>query len=117
MIEIKCAADNAAPLCEACGVQAMCGWEMTERGERLGFSLVQADGDRASVVWLEAPDAALTDALLRATLNALLAQGVKRAILDEPSVRDFAVKKGYLGAGGPFELEIRDFFSKSSCKG
>ena len=118
MIEIKCAADNAPLFAARCGAAADTAWEMTERGNTLGFSLAiyEEDGS-ASLTWLEAPDAPLTDALFRATLNALSAQGVRQVRLKNEALCAFAVKKGYVADGGLVCIEIREFFSKSACKG
>ncbi len=116
MIEIKCAADNTASLAARCGVAADTAFVMTEREELLGCSLVKYDGvAAATIVWLDAPDMALSDALLRATLNALLVQRVERAALEAASARALAIKKGYFSANDDFELKIRDFFSKTAC--
>ena len=118
MIEIKCAADKAREFGDRCSVTADTAWEMTERGDTLGFSLVRYEGEEtALLMWLEAPDASLADALLRATLNALSAQGIKRACLKSEVLCSFAAQKGYVAADGSFCIEIRDFFSKSACKG
>jgi len=117
MIEIKCVADKAAGLGKVHGVEATTAFEMTERGERLGLALANVCSETADMVYLEAPDLPLTDALLRATLNALQANGVRRAVAVSQTLREFAVRKGYFPPEGPFEWDIREFFSKSACKG
>lgn len=117
MIEIKCAApDTAAMLCERVGVTADAVLVMTERETRLGFACVMYDGEEAVLTYLEAPDTALTDALLRAALNTARSVGMKTARIACASLSEHMIQKGYFGDSDPERVEIADFFAKSSCK-
>ncbi len=117
MIEIKSAAADALARYRDQFAAIDAAWEMTERGNLLGFSCVKRGEEAASILCLSAPDASLTDALLRATLNALRAQGILAAVIADENLKNHAISKGYIA---PFEdccLKIDEFFSKSVCKG
>lgn len=117
MIEIKCAAaETAAMLCAAEGVSANKVLEMTERNERLGWCAAVTDGEEATVLCLRAPDTALTDALLRALLNALRADGVKTAHIAEEALGLFMQRRDYFSDSAERGIKIADFFAKSTCK-
>ena len=116
MIEIKSVAADAAVMYEESGIATDAAWEMTERGNRLGFSCVKREEDVARITSLQAPDAPLTDALLRATLNALRAQGIKSAVIEDEQLKKHALSKGYVASFEEMYLEIDEFFSKSVCK-
>ena len=114
MIEIKSAApDTAHALC----AQADAVLEMVERGERLGYVCMNYTDDMVFVSELHAPDAPLTDALLRAALNAARAAGAETARIDDAVLVRFMQNKGYFGKTGKTSLEITAFFEKSVCKG
>lgn len=118
MIEIKCAAAETLALCRQQGIDADNIWEMTERGNLLGFScVVRGEGTAAQISRLQAPDTPLTDALLRATLNALRADGVRSVLLVDENLKKHVGAKGYLPYSSEMRLEIDEFFSKSVCKG
>lgn len=118
MIEIKNAAsDRAAAYATFCGVQADCVMEMTERGESLGFSCFDVNDGVARLVWLEAPDTALVDALLRATLNNARAMGAETALIAHDSLQNHMKNKGYFDSEQEMQVKIADFFSKTACKG
>lgn len=117
MIEIKCvAADTAWELCASQQLSATLVLEMTERGKRLGWCAAAADGEKARVLFLCAPDAALTDALLRALLNTLRANGVAVASIVDEALALFMVHKGYFSALQEKTIKIADFFANSTCK-
>ncbi len=117
MIEIKCAAaDAASTLCERVNAAADTVLEMTERDERLGFACMTYDGDNVTLMYLEAPDTALADALLRAALNTARAAGAKTAYIACDSLLIHMQQKGYLSDLCPTWVEIADFFAKSACK-
>ncbi len=117
MIEIKCAApDQAAELCTRVGEAAQVVLIMTEREVCLGFACMSYDGEEAVLSYLEAPDTALTDALLRAALNAARSAGMKTAqILSRPLCLHME-QKGYFSDSGSGRVEIANFFAKSVCK-
>ncbi len=116
MIEIKSAApDTAAKLCADSGICADTVLEMTERDKRLGFACMTYQNDAVTLVHLQAPDSALTDALLRAALNSARSAGAKTAFIEHEAVCLHMVKKGYLTESGPFCVEIANFFAKSTC--
>ena len=117
MIEIKCAVpDVAAVLCERAGVGLQTVLAMTEREMLLGFVCMAQSGEEVTLSHLEAPDAALTDALLRAALNCARSAGAKAArILHKPLVL-YMTQKGYLRESEPAQVEIANFFAKSACK-
>ena len=117
MIEIKSAAADALANYQDQNAAIDAVWEMTERGNRLGFSCVKRGEEAARIVCLSAPDAPLTDALLRATLNALRAQGIAAAVIDDEDLKKYAISKGYLASFEDTCLKIDEFFSKSVCKG
>ncbi len=118
MIEIKCAAAETVALCAQQGIKADNIWEMTERGNLLGFScVVRGEETVAKISHLQAPDSPLADALLRATLNALRADGVCTVLLMDENLKNHAAAKGYLPYSSEMRLEIDEFFSKSVCKG
>ena len=117
MIEIKCAAPDAAvSLCERAGVEVQTVLAMTEREHLLGFACMTLSGEEGVLSYLEAPDASLTDALLRAALNNARSAGVKTARIVCQPLRLFMTKKGYLTETAPERLEIAEFFAKSVCK-
>ncbi len=117
MIEIKCVApDIAASLCAKAGVEDQTVFVMTEREDLLGFACMALNGEEGTLSYLEAPDAPLTDALLRAALNSARTAGVRTARIACRSLRSFMTKKGYLNQTSPERLEIADFFAKSACK-
>lgn len=117
MIEIKSAAADAVVIYQEQGIEADAVWEMTERGSRLGFSCVIREEECARITCLQAPDASLTDALLRATLNALRAEGIRRAVIEDELLKNHVVSRGYAASFDDMCLEIDEFFSKSVCKG
>ena len=117
MIEIKCAApDTAQSLCKQNGIIAEVVLVMTEREERLGFAFMNYDGEEAILLYLQAPDTPLTDALLRAALNTARSAGMKTAhIVCEPLLSHM-MQKGYFAQSDLERVEIADFFAKSACK-
>ncbi len=117
MIEIKCAAaEEASALCAKVGVLADTVLVMTERETRLGFVCMSYSGEEVTLPYLEAPDAALTDALLRAGLNAARAAGAKTAHITWEPLLLHMEQKGYFADQGPERVEIANFFAKSACK-
>lgn len=117
MIEIKCAApDVTAVLCERAGVDLQTVLAMTEREALIGFVCLAQSGEEVTLSYLEAPDTALTDALLRAALNSARSAGAKTArVLHKPLVLHM-IQKGYLCESEPVQVEISNFFAKSACK-
>ena len=114
MIEIKSAApDTANALCP----RADTVLEMLERDERLGYACMRYENGDVQLMELQAPDAALTDALLRAALNTARAAGAKHALIVDAALVRFMQKKSYFGKTGETSLEIALFFEKSVCKG
>ncbi len=117
MIEIKCAApETAKALCEQLGSEANLVLEMTERGVTLGTICLMLSGEEGTLLHLQAPDLSLTDALLRAGLNAVRAKGAKYAVVCDPKTAMFMQNKGYIRDLCDTRLEIADFFAKSVCK-
>lgn len=117
MIEIRCAAaEIARQLCEEHGVSATHVWEMIERENRLGWAAATATGEEATLSFLKACEAPLVDALLRAVLNALRAQGVHTAHITDGALVRFMTQKGYFAKTAEQTVEIAEFFSKSACK-
>ncbi len=118
MIEIKCAAvETAKTLCKEHGVTAATHvLEMIEREIRLGWCAAQTNGEKASVLFLQATEALLTDALLRALLNTLRANGVRTAHITDETLARFMVSKGYFSEAEEKMVQIADFFAKSTCK-
>ncbi len=117
MIEIKCAApDTAASLCAKAGVAKQTVLTMTEREDLLGFACMAVSGEEVTLAYLEAPDASLTDALLRAALNSARGAGAKTAHIAYRPLLLFMAAKGYLTETAPEQLEIANFFAKSVCK-
>ena len=117
MIEIKCAAPEiATALCAQAGVEDRTVLVMTERENLLGFACMTLNGEEGTLSYLEAPDAPLTDALLRAALNSARSAGVKTAYIAYQPLRLFMAKKGYLTETAPERVEIPEFFVKSVCK-
>ena len=117
MIEIKCAApDVAASLCARAGVETQTVLTMTERDNLLGFVCMTLSGEEGTLSYLDAPDAALTDALLRAALNSARSAGAETAYIAHQALRLFMTNKGYLTETNPEHLQIVEFFAKSVCK-
>ncbi|MBQ3093992.1 MAG: hypothetical protein IJC52_02370 [Clostridia bacterium] len=116
MIEIKNAAvERAMIYAERYGVADMV-LEMIERGEVLGVACLTLCEGETTLVHLHAPDAPLTDALLRAALNAARAKGAKTAYSTCENVTRHMLAKGYISDFEHPFLEIAEFFSKSACK-
>lgn len=117
MIEIKCAAvETAKTLCASQGLAEAFVLEMTERDTRLGWCAATSEGEESTLLFLTAPDASLTDALLRAMLNALRADGAKTATIADETLQCFMQRKGYFSDSEKQAVKIADFFSKSTCK-
>ena len=117
MIEIKCAApDTAVLLCERVGVAEQTVLVMTEREALLGFACMMQNGEEVTLAYLEAPDTALTDALLRAALNSARSAGAKTAYISCQPLLLHMEQKGYLDELTPERVEIANFFAKSACK-
>lgn len=118
MIAIKNIDDRCAEaICDRlslprCDVLQMCD------GERLlGTCCVHKDGKEATVHYLDAPDAALTDALLRAALNFAMANGAVSAHVVPETLRNDMLKKGYFTESTDSVIKIADFFAKRCCNG
>ena len=117
MIEIKSAApDTVVVLCEQAAVAADDVLEMLERETRLGFACMTYSGEEVTLTYLNAPDAPLTDALLRAALNAARSKGAKTACIADEALIEFMQTKAYLQKTSDARLEIAGFFAKSVCK-
>lgn len=116
MIEIKNAAvERGRAYAECYGASDMV-LEMTERDEVLGVVCMTLCNDDVTLTHLHAPDVPLTDALLRAALNAARAKGAKTARSTCELLTKHMQRKGYIpDFECPF-LEIAEFFSKSACK-
>ena len=117
MIEIKSADAEALISYRKRHAAADAIWEMTERGDLLGYSCVKREEECARIMCLRAPDVPLMDALLRATLNALRAEGVCRAIIEDEQLVNHAISKDYIVSQNEACIKIEEFFSKSVCKG
>ena len=117
MIEIKCAETTVALAeCERLGLSLCTVYTMTDRGERLGLACAKGDGEETNVLYVEVCDAALTDALFRAVLNAERAKGAKTAEISDSFLVAHAQKRNYDVDTVTKRLNIADFFAKSVCK-
>jgi len=118
MIAIRNADEHtSAQLCERLSLPPCLVLEMTDRGQTLGVACAEYSGEEATVHYLEAPGGALTDALLRAMLNALMACGVKSAMILPEELKNHMLHKGYFPDSTYFEIKIADFFAKTCCNG
>ncbi len=118
MIAIKNAdKQTALQLCEQMSLPPCMVLEMTDRGQALGYACAVCDGEEATVHCLEAPEGALTDALLRAVLNALRSDGAKTAKIVADNLQKHMIQKGYFVDSLGFDIEIADFFAKTCCNG
>ena len=116
MIEIKCAApDVAATLCARAGVAPQTVCVMTEREALLGFLCMTLQGEEVTLTYGEAPDLALTDALLRTALNTARHEGAVTAVISCKTLRAHMLRKGYVGDSLPMCVGIANFFAKSAC--
>jgi len=117
MIEIKCVDEQTAQsVCQQ--LQLPCGdvFEMTDRDTVLGTAVATRDGEETCLLYMDAPDAPLTDALLRAVLNAERATGAKTAKIMSLSLYEHMIKKKYAVDSTLKTVNIADFFAKSACK-
>ena len=118
MIEIKCVDEQRAlSVCERLRVPCGDVFEMTDRGQVIAAAVAVRQEETVSLAFLEAPDASLTDALLRAVLNAAQTKGAQTAQIEPLALREYAVKRKYLTNTDEKTLNIADFFAKSVCKG
>lgn len=118
MIAIEVADERqCAALCRRTGFTGDTALLMTQGKAVIGEALCRLKNSRVEVVYLHAPDASLTDALLRAALNASMERGALTAALLCDELFSFACSKGYCRESDPPELQIADFFEKTPCGG
>ncbi len=118
MIAIKNADEQTSmALCERLSLPLCLVLEMTDRDQTLGLACAEFRGEEALVHYLEAPEGALTDALLRATLNAVRAEGMKTARILHGGLHNHMLRKGYFGESSRTDIKIADFFAKTCCNG
>ncbi len=117
MIEIKCA-DNerTSAVCPAATASTRV-FEMVDRTKVIGTAIAELAGTTVHLLRCDAPDGPLTDALFRAVLNAMMAEGATEALSDAPHLIRHAAQKGYVPDFAHEPLQIKEFFSKFVCKG